>query len=80
MTMGGLVDDILHRQPNNDNRRQSKLTKWRKTTYVTQIPSPQVLSEETVIIQREIIFKETLRKRKVDQVSFCQYAKEECLD
>ena len=71
MTMGGLVDDILHRQPNNDNRRQNKLTKWTKATYVTQIPGPQVLSEETVITQREIIFKATLRKRKVDPLGFC---------
>ena len=28
MTMGGLVDDTLHRQQNNDNRRQNKLTKF----------------------------------------------------
>ena len=80
MTMGGLVDDILHRQPNNDNRRQNKLTRWTETTYVTQIPGPQVLSEETLITQGEIIFKETLRKRKVDPLSFCQLAPEERLD
>ena len=32
MTMEGLVDDILHRQQNNDNRRQNKLNGQRQLT------------------------------------------------